>query len=308
MPHRIALLLSLIISPCAQSATKPAAPLSHTYDQMLSEFANRSMSTSERYQRLLTHYANARMTIAKPAEASIQDLHSAFSMGEAMLTAAHGYSAPNARRYVADMAALFDELARRGGTTLEQRNSMLGSYLSAWDFDAAKALATTETHIKPSRIGTFTQVGTIEASAPALVSFSEDGSARLAAYQFPKGPLLVVSAGCHIARRAADAVAADPSLSAALKSIDVLWLSPASSALDPAAISEWNRRFPDAEMRVAYDNAKWPGVDFARLPSFHVFVDGKLVTTLNGWGDDKGAINQLWKALATAGIERKPSN
>ncbi len=308
MLRRIAALLFLLVLPCANAATGPATPLSDAYTQMLNEFASRTIPTTERYRRLLSHYAHAQTTLADPLGASTEDLQAAFSMSEAMLTAAQGYSQANARAYAVDMEALFKELERRTKATIEQRNSMIGAYLSAWDFQSAKSMTTAETHLKVNNIGALNQVGEIRSSAPAMVSFLPDGSAELSPYQFPKGPVLVVSAGCHIARRAADAIAADSSLTAAFKDLNVVWLSPASSMLDPVAIAEWNSRFPDAHMRVAFDNSKWTDVNFARLPSFHIFVNGKLVTVVNGWSDDKPAVEKLWQAFKAVGIERRSSN
>jgi hypothetical protein len=50
-------------------------------------------------------------------------------------------------------------------------------------------------------------------------------------------------------------------------------------------------------MHVAFDNSKWEGIDFARLPSFHFYVDGRLVKLIRGWGDDSAMLEEIRTVL-----------
>lgn len=302
----IVFVIGLVMAP-AYADSSVGAQLPTVYANMLDEFSDRSITNDERYGRLKEHYAAAAETISNTAVAADESLGAAFSMGEAMLTVELGYSKALPQRYVADMSSAFKELSRRGAASTEQRNSMIGAYLSIWQVDAAKALTTDETRIKERDIVAFKRVGAFDPKAPAVVLVSgADGTAQAMPFEFAKGPAIVVSAGCHIARRAAEAISADPRLSAAFLETNVLWLSPASTAIDPVELDKWNSRFPNSKMHVAFDNSEWQGIDFARLPSFHFYLDGKLVTRINGWSEDKAALEQLWAALGAIGINAVP--
>jgi hypothetical protein len=270
---------------------------------MLAEFSDRGISNDARYVRLKEHYVAAADTLRNAGTASNENLRAAFSMSEVMLLSELAYSQPLPQRYVADMSVVFQELSRRGSDTIEQRNSMIGAYLSIWELEEAKALTTDETRTKRDDVFALERVAAFDPTATALVLLSsEDGTARAMPFEFPEGPMIIVSAGCHIARRAADAIYADPRLSAAFRGAPVLWLSPSSTTVDPVAFDEWNAHFPAAKMHIAFDNSKWQGVDFARLPSFHFYLNGKLVTRINGWSDDIVAREKILAASESIGI------
>lgn len=285
-----------------------AAPPSDTqppsaHAKMLAEFLDRSISNDARYVRLKEHYAAAEETLRNADAASDEGLRAAFSMSEVMLLSELAYSQPLPQRYVADMSTAFKELSRRGSDNIDQRNSMIGAHLSIWQIEEAKALTTDETRTKRHDVVALEGVDAFDPTATALVLLSgKNGTARAMPFEFPEGPMIVVSAGCHIARRAADAIYADPLLSEAFRASPVLWLSPSSTTVDPVALDEWNSSFPNAQMHVAFDNSKWQGVDFARLPSFHFYMNGKLVTRINGWSDDIVAREKILAASESIGI------
>ncbi|RDZ28492.1 hypothetical protein DX914_05005 [Lysobacter silvisoli] len=300
--------LGLILAPYQVAGAQE--PLVDTYAAMLAEFSDRGITNEQRHDRLLEHYALASATLGKAGSASDEALRSAFSMSEAMLIAELGYSLPDAQRYVDDMSAVFKELARRGEATTEQRDAMMGAHLSVWQVEAAMRLATGKTRLKGNEIVALKRSGNFDPSIPAVVDVSgKDRVARVESFEPKKGPLVIVSAGCHIALKSAETISADPALSAALRRANVLWLSPASVTLSVATIAEWNARFPDARMHVAFDNSRWAGVDFARLPSFHFYLDGRLVTKINGWSSDgEATMKRIEQALKTIGVEVMPAN
>ena len=306
--RRIPFLLALALA-SAYAAPQAGAKLQTVYASMLGEFSDRSITNMERHARLKNHYAAAANTLGNTAIAPIESLRAVFSMSEAMLIAELGYSQPLPQPYVADMFAVFKELSRRGAASAEQRNAMIGAHLSIWQIEEAKALTTPETRIKGSDIAALKRVGAFESSTPAVVSLtSADGIARAKPYEFRKGTTIVVSAGCHIARRAAEAIYADPAVSSAFREADALWLSPATVTFDPIALNEWNTRFPNAQMHVAFDNSRWEGIDFARLPSFHFYVDGRLVKLIRGWGDDSAMLEEIRTVLESLGMNAPPES
>lgn len=299
------LVLGLALAP-AYAAPASDTQLSGVHLAMLKEFSDRSIGNDERYGRLKKHYAGVAETLGDTEAASNSTLQTAFSMSEAMLVAELGYSQPSPQRYVADMSAVFDELSRRGVASSEQRNSMIGAHLSVWQIAQAKALASKETRIKEGEVFALERGKAFEPTAPAVVSVSATGDiARAMPFVFPQGPTVVVSAGCHVARRAAEAISKDAQLREVFRGANAIWLSPASTTVDPISIVEWNKHFPDAQMHIAFDNSKWTGVDFARLPSFHFYLDGKLVTRINGWSDEVTMRKRIWDALESIGVDAR---
>lgn len=292
----------------AYAASPAQADLSKVYAAMLAEFSDRSITNGERHARLVKHYSASTGVLGNMAAASDESLRATFSMSEAMLVTELGYSQPLPQHYVADMSTVFQELVRRDAASVEQRIAMIGAHLSIWQIEEAGSLAVGGTKRKGRGIIAIERGDNLDPATPAVVLLSgTDGVARVKPYEFRQGPTVVVSAGCHVARAAMEAISADDQLSTAFRQANALWLSPASTTIDTLALDQWNASFPATRMHIAFDNAKWQGVDFSRLPSFHFYKDGKLVMRVNGWSDDAAAREQIWAGLASIGIHPAPA-
>ena len=310
MVARTAVLLALQCLGLFCAIPLEAANLSAAYQDMLNQYSNQNISNDERHERLKVLYESTKGVVVDPASASEEDLVAALTMSEAMLVAELGYSKPSPHLYVSKMSNLFKELVRRGTVSKEVRDSMIGAYLSVWEVDEANKLLTDGTRVKQGDAFVLENQDARTETGPAFVIFSNtDNTASASFFRFPKGPMVIVSAGCHIARRAAESIAADSELSAAFREANAIWLSAASLALNPSDVRAWNNRFPESPMHVALNNSEWEDVDFARLPSFHFFFDGKLVAQVNGWSDAAGAIDKVWSAFGEIGVRaRQPTD
>lgn len=113
-----------------------------------------------------------------------------------------------------------------------------------------------------------------------------------------RGLQIVVVAGCHFARDAAVAIAADPALNLLFNQHST-WLAPSSESL--AAAADWNRQFPNRPILVAWSDVEWPQVTSWAMPTFLVFRDGVLLRSWSGWPADTGMAT-LRAELSAAGI------
>ena len=120
--------------------------------------------------------------------------------------------------------------------------------------------------------------------------------------ELDRGLRIVVVAGCHFARDAARAIAADPELDRLFR-VHGTWLAAQSESF--AAVAEWNREFPTQPMHIAWRDRDWPRIRSWAMPAFHVFRDGELVTRWNGWPADTG-LATLRRQLRAAGVGGLP--
>ena len=117
-----------------------------------------------------------------------------------------------------------------------------------------------------------------------------------------QGLRIVVVAGCHFARDAARAIAADPALDRWFRD-HATWL--AAQAEPFAAVADWKREFPTQPMHIAWRDRDWPRVRSWAMPAFHLFRDGELVAQWNGWPADSGMAT-LREQLRAAGVGGLP--
>lgn len=276
--------------------------LEAAYRSMLGEFDNRGITLGHRHARLRQRYSAAATVLTNLTQSTDEDLRSVFSMSEVMLMTEIAYSKDSPDVYLADMQRVFEELSNRGKATVQERDALIGANLAMWRVEDARRLATRETRLKAQAVPALVRPAGFDAASPATVSISgNEPTAYVRPFVFPNGPVVIVSAGCHIARSAAEDIFSDSSLSDAMRSVNSLWLSPASTSIDLAALRQWNAEFPAAQMRYAYNNASWKEIDFARLPSFHFYLDGKLVRKVTGWNSGSEAKERIWAGLRAIG-------
>jgi hypothetical protein len=119
-----------------------------------------------------------------------------------------------------------------------------------------------------------------------------------ASIDIERGLQIVVVAGCHFARDAADAIGTDPALDLLFNEYST-WLAPSSESL--AAAADWNRQFPNRPILIAWSDSDWPQVTSWAMPTFLVFRDGVLLRSWSGWPADTGMAT-LRAELSAAGI------
>lgn len=111
-----------------------------------------------------------------------------------------------------------------------------------------------------------------------------------------------VTASCHFSQDAAQDISADPVLAPVFKR-HARWMTlpPGSERIDLAR--DWNRRFPNAQVAMAYDQREWPMLPSWETPVFYIIRDGRVIDSVIGWTRNPAESRQpLIDALSRAGL------
>jgi hypothetical protein len=190
------------------------------------------------------------------------------------------------------LRALVAAMERRGLARAPDFRLAYDRLLSARRFDAARAFADAHPDAGLPATPRFAEPGN---TAPAISFWRPDADGTaLVRTAFDTAPLqLVVTAGCHISEDAAGDITSDPLLGPVFAA-HAHWLMQSPGAEDPAAVRDWNLRFPGAQARQIYDRSEWsmlpPGWP---MPTFYVVRDGRVIDELTGWkrgGDSRDAL------------------
>lgn len=188
------------------------------------------------------------------------------------------------RRFLTAMEASFSEMKHRGPIPARIAPDMSGAYIAARRFaDANRVIAASEDiGIAPLQ-DDIPREDFVESQPGAFSIDAATGRVRLENFNTTSGDVIVVVAGCHFSRDAAQDIQLTPTLRAAFGKARTLWLAPADRQFDLNEIRAWNREFPASPMLVAYSHAPWKGVDFSQIPNFYFYRDGKLIAQHAGW-------------------------
>jgi len=110
---------------------------------------------------------------------------------------------------------------------------------------------------------------------------------------------VVVIAGCHFSKDAAEAIETDPVLRP-LFSRNTAWITPAGENPADPDLARWNRDHPLAALRTAYRESEWPAIDTWNMPTFYFLRDGRVVAKVVGWQGRRDAVLAGYRALGLA--------
>lgn len=199
--------------------------------------------------------------------------------------------------------AIVNAMARRGIARSQDYRRVLNSLLLTRDFTGAREFVNLHPQqgLQPvpefrDRIGSTT-------NAPTLwMPISATDALERTPWDLAPTQILVV-AGCHFSRDAAEDIARDPVLGPAFKS-HAHWLMLPPGQEDPDSVREWNRSFPDAPALQIVDRSEWPLLPAGwRMPTFLVVRNGKVVEQITGWSRGPASNRQaLVEALARHGL------
>lgn len=187
-------------------------------------------------------------------------------------------------RFLAAMETALSEIERRGAVPSGVTADMVGAYIAARRFeDANRVIAASGDGSIEALPDKVSRENFVE-DRPGAFSFdAASGRIDVSNFEMEVGDVIVIVAGCHVSRDAAEDIARTPSLKQAFGQARTLWLSPADRQFDPSQIRAWNKEFPDQPMLIAYSHAPWKGVDFSQIPNFYFYRDGKLIAQHAGW-------------------------
>lgn len=248
-----------------------------------------SISPREKVEKLEVEY-DRKFAVHRDALRSLNDgdLLAMFRSANMLASYTMFFHTEKNPRFLAAMEAAYREMRRRDLSPDAVASDMAGAYIAARRFaDANRIIAANGDTELPMLPDSVAKDGFVEGRPGAFLVDAKSDLVRLANFDTTSGDVIVVVAGCHFSRDAAEEIAGTPSLRRAFGKARTLWLQPADRQFDLNQIQAWNREFPDQPMLVAYSHAPWRGVDFSEIPNFYFYRDGKLIAQHAGW--KKGA-------------------
>lgn len=201
--------------------------------------------------------------------------------------------------YLDDMRHDLDELRRRKLATDGDVAGFHQQLIAARQFKMANALIASYPSAGLKPLPPVSTSGVLPADEPTVLRFSTDGHTLSHEAVKMNVPLrIVVVAGCHFSVDAAHAISGDPELSK-LFSAHAVWLADQNESL--AATRDWNHKFPNQPMSVAWQDKQWHMLNSWNIPTFYVFKQGKLVEQWTGWPGNS-ALQTVREKLKAAGI------
>lgn len=205
--------------------------------------------------------------------------------------------------YLEVMQRSFAERERRGVATAADVDDLRRALLQAHRFDAARRLTAEHPDAGLAPLPAFRD--NLPASGDArhtVWRVSPDGKA-LTREAIDLGPTqVIVAAGCHFSKDAAEDISADPVLGPVFAR-HAHWLVQAPGIEDVADVRDWNREFPHAQAEMLYGRGEWALLPQWNMPTFYIVRDGKVIDQVDGWPRDPTSNRQpLIDALRRAGL------
>ncbi|WP_426700530.1 hypothetical protein ACPPVV_14170 [Rhodanobacter sp. Col0626] len=272
--------------------TCPESPLELRYDELITTDedlslpdARRFAATGRLYDRLFVAYqtSTAQRTLSRP------DLR---LLTHAVTLALFGL--PTDAR-IAQLQADLHQMQQRGMIGDTDYADLHHALVTRRRFAEAATLVHAHPGMEADAIPELVrQIPSVQGRPTALSVDAPGRRMRREAFDL-SGPLrIVVIAGCHFSEDAARAIDADPQLRP-LFAKHAVWLTSPGESL--TQVPEWNRKFPDQPLHVAWQYSDWPMIDRWSMPNYYVFRDGRLVKSFQGWKD----LANLKQSLREAG-------
>ena len=134
---------------------------------------------------------------------------------------------------------------------------------------------------------------------PTVLAQRDDGTLVRRTVTLDPHAQVVVIAGCHFSKDAAEAIETDPVLRP-LFSRNTAWITPAGENPADPDLARWNRDHPLAALRTAYRESEWPAIDTWNMPTFYFLRDSRVVAKVVGWQGRRDAVLAGYRALGLA--------
>jgi len=190
--------------------------------------------------------------------------------------------------YVRAMAAVVDELQRRGLTSAGHYTHLYERYVEARMLADAKAVADKHPlpeHVKLPEIHDATDLGEGQPTVLVVEPRTHTLLRRGVDLQQAAQVVIVSHPGCHFSQAAIGDISADVVLSKGF-SEHATWVAPQDSHLgdlDVALFEQWDREHPGHEISVAFKREKWPMIDSWETPTFYFLEKGVVRAKVQGW-------------------------
>ena len=247
---------------------------------------------NEAYERLFRSHLT-RGNLNDLSSADLDLIHRAAEMA--------GTYAPE-ERYARDMAAILDELSRRGAATNAHTTATYRMLVAVRDLAGARRVAAKypagEFEVLPA-----VRADREPARGPSVWLLGDDPNEVVRRrMDIEAGPRIVVVSHplCHFSRNAVSAIASDDVLGPLFRS-HATWIAPQSGTLNLPVLRRWNGEHRDFAVALVVRQAEWTFVDYWNTPTFYFLKDGAVVQKVIGW-PKKGHREELLSAARKAGM------
>lgn len=230
-----------------------------------------------------------------------REVHAASRPDLRLLKRAVEYVLPYAQTapYIAQLRLDMAEMQRRGMTDDKDFTGLYRALVEDRKFMAAAALAKQHPGMDIAPLPTMGKHARLPPHEPtALTLAGNEKSMTRQAFDLTNRARIVVVASCHFSQDAARAIASDAKLGK-LFARHAIWLADQATSIADAA--DWNRKFPDQPIHIAWHDSEWTMLDDWTMPAFYVFRHGKLVDHWDGWPAGSG-MQTLRKHLRGDGL------
>jgi len=229
---------------------------------------------------------------------STQDVRAIFMAAELVYNYALIYGDESTWRYMSSVDAAYQELKHRNAENHAETLDMLKLLVASRQWNKAQQLHSETSNKVQFAVPLLGASSDFERDEPAALFMSGSGNELLPRNIAIDSPYrIIVVSGCKTSDKAARSIESNPAVRAAFMKGGSIWLAPASKELDIPELLDWNRRFPRQQIAVAYDNSKWSGIDFSRIPTFYFYRKGRLVSTHRGWPRDGSIPLEIFDVL-----------
>lgn len=116
--------------------------------------------------------------------------------------------------------------------------------------------------------------------------------------------LVVAHPDCHFTQDAARAISVDPELHQIFSSHSQ-WLAPQDQTTNFANFVQWNQRYPNLQISIAFARSEYPAIDSWSTPTFYFLRDGRIVSSVSGWpsGGNRKRIIAEFRKLENRGLK-----
>lgn len=212
-----------------------------------------------------------------------------------------------ADRYTDALRNAFLERERRGTAEAGDLRELRDALLADRRFDEARALGEAHPDTGLAPLPEFRDPIGPDIGGPTVWRLDAGGTALIRATIDLSPTQILVTAGCHFSKDAAEDISADPVLGPVFAE-HAQWLVPAPGIESIVAARDWNRRFPGAQVAMIHDRAEWKLFPDWRMPAFHIVRNGRIIDSVVGWPRDPTVNREpLIAALRRAGLAKNAS-
>ncbi|GLQ98219.1 hypothetical protein [Dyella mobilis] len=173
------------------------------------------------------------------------------------------------------------EMGRRGMADDTDYAGLYHALITLRQFDAARQLSAQHPKMGGDSLPTIHVQSPLHEGWPTALSLDRTTNvATREAFDLSTPLRIVVVASCHFSQDATRAIESDPSLHALFVK-HAIWLASQDEAFDQ--VRDWNTKFPDMPIDIAWQEREWTRLDSWAMPTFYVFKNGQLSGKFAGW-------------------------